>query len=147
MKKHEAIATVFGLGHLGMAPGTWGSVAGMFLALVLHRFPVVYFAVFITLFVIGGKASGLIEREHGVKDPSYVIIDEFSSMFIVFAFVPIKPVYVILGLISFRVFDIIKPPPIKRLETIEGGWGIMLDDALAAVYANLILQVLCFIGV
>lgn len=147
MKKHETIATVFGLGHLGVAPGTWGSVAGMMLALVLHRFPIVYFAVFIALFVIGGKASGRTAREHGVKDPSYVIIDEFSSMFIVFAFVPVNPVHAVLGLIFFRFFDIVKPPPIKRLEAIEGGWGIMLDDALAAVYSNLLLQVLLFIGV
>lgn len=134
-----------GLGHLGMAPGTWGSAAGTLLALALHRFPIVYFAVFLIIFVIGGRASGRVERECGVKDPSYVIIDEFASMFIVFAFVPINPVYVILGFVFFRFFDIVKPPPIKSLEKISGGWGIMLDDALAAVYVNLILQVLCLI--
>ena len=146
-KAHKMIATVFGLGNLPFAPGTWGSLAGLVLCLFLHDVPLLYFTVFTILFVIGGIAAGLIERRDGVKDPSYVVIDEFACVFIVFAFIPVTIPYVILGFVLFRLFDVIKPPPIRSIEKMGGGWGIMLDDAAAAVYANIILQGLRLMGI
>lgn len=146
-KIHEAIATVFGLGHLPWAPGTWGSAAGLALCLALHGMPIVYFAVFAVIFAVGIAAADAVRRKDGVKDPSYVVIDEFSCVFLVFAFVPMTVVHVVLGFALFRFFDIVKPEPIRSVERIKGGWGIMLDDAVAAVYANLILQILRITGV
>ena len=146
-KAHEMIATVFGLGHFPFAPGTWGSMAGLVLCLFLHDVPALYFAVLALLFIIGGIAAGKVEREDGVKDPSYVVIDEFSCVFIVFAFIPVTILHVVLGFALFRLFDVIKPPPIRSLEKMGGGWGIMLDDAAAAVYANIILQLLLLFGI
>lgn len=146
-KVHEIIATVFGLGHLPVAPGTWGSAAGLVLCLLLHNVPVLYFIVFAVLFVVGGMAAGTLEKRDGVKDPSYVVIDEFACIFIVFAFIPVTILHVVLGFALFRLFDVIKPPPIRAIERIGDGWGIMLDDAAAAIYTNLILQILCLMKI
>lgn len=147
IKKHELIATVFGLGHLPVISGTWGSLAGLVLCLLLHGYPVVYFLVFAALFVFGGRSAVAVEKEDGVKDPTYVVIDEFACIFLVFAFTPVRPVYVVTGFILYRLFDIVKPQPIRLLENKGGGWGIMFDDAMAAVYANLILQGMKLLGV
>jgi phosphatidylglycerophosphatase A len=146
-KVHEIIATVFGLGHLPAAPGTWGSAAGLVLCLLLYDVPVLYFMVFVVIFVVGGIAAGALEKKDGVKDPSYVVIDEFACVFIVFVFIPVTILHVVLGFVLFRFFDVIKPPPIRAIERIGGGWGIMLDDAAAAIYANLILQILLLLGI
>lgn len=141
-KAHECISTVLGLGHLPVAPGTWGSLAGLLVCIVLHPYPIAYFAAFIILFTAGVQSSEKAEKHNGMKDPSYVVIDEFSSIFIVYAFLPMTVLNIVLGFLLFRVFDVIKPPPIRRIEDIKGGWGIMLDDIVAAAYSNLVLQVL-----
>lgn len=147
IKKHEMIATVLGIGHLPVISGTWGSLAGLVPCLLLHDRPLLYFTVFAALFAFGGISAAAVEKEDGVKDPTYVVIDEFASIFLVFAFVPVRAAYVITGVILYRVFDIVKPPPIRLLENKGGGWGIMFDDAMAAVYANLILQGMKLLGV
>ena len=143
MKKvHEYIATVFGLGYFPIAPGTAGSLAALPLCLLLHRFTFLYIGLFVVLFIAGVISAGKKEAETGQKDPSCVIIDEFACMFLVFLFIPIEPLYIITGFIIYRIIDIIKLPPIRSLEKLEGGWGIMLDDAVAGIYTNIILQVL-----
>ncbi|MGB2599434.1 MAG: phosphatidylglycerophosphatase A [Candidatus Omnitrophota bacterium] len=143
MKKiHRYIATVLGLGYFPIAPGTVGSFAGLLLCLLLHKYVILYIIIFIILFAAGVITSGKVEKESGQKDPSYVIIDEFACIFLVFLLIPLKPLYVITGFIIYRIIDITKPPPIRLLEKREGGWGIMLDDALAAIYTNILLQIL-----
>jgi phosphatidylglycerophosphatase A len=137
---HKHIATLFGLGYLLVAPGTAGSLAGLVLCLVLHGYPFLYAACFLALFTVGVISSGKVAAEARLTDPSYVIIDEFASIFVVFLFVPITVLTVIFGFALYRLFDIVKPPPIRLIEKARGGWGIMLDDLLAAIYANLILQ-------
>ncbi len=139
---HKHIATVFGLGHIAFAQGTAGSLAGLVPCLALHGYPFVYAACFLALFAAGVVSSGKVEAETGLKDPSYVIIDEFACVFVVFLFIPITVLTVIAGFGLYRLFDIIKPPPIRFIEKVKGGWGIMLDDLLAAIYANLALQVI-----
>ncbi len=76
------------------------------------------------------------------KDPGEVVIDEIVGYLITMGLIPLHLIKVIVGFILFRVFDIFKPFPIKRLERIGGGWGIMLDDAIAGLYAALILRIL-----
>lgn len=95
---------------------------------------------------MGVISSGIVEKESGTKDPSSVVIDEFAGIFVVFCFLPLRPGVVIAGFILFRLFDIVKPYPIRFLERVGGGWGIMLDDLLAAVYANLALRVILLTG-
>lgn len=138
---HYLIATVLGSGELPMAPGTWGSLAGLFVVYILRGNVVLNLIAFILFFSLGIVSSREIEKREGIKDPSFVVIDEFACMFIVFLFLPLTPVYLVTGFILFRVMDIFKVPPMKMLEKIGGGWGIMLDDLMAAVYTNFILQI------
>ena len=140
----DNVATVFGLGRLPLAPGTWGSLAGLILCIALHGNIFLYIVVFICLFMLGVFSSAKMESNSGVKDPSYIVIDEFACMFPVFFLIPLSPAYVLTGFIIFRLFDILKPPPIRQIEKIKGGWGVMLDDLAAAVYTNLILHVLVY---
>ncbi|MBU1894717.1 MAG: phosphatidylglycerophosphatase A, partial [Candidatus Omnitrophica bacterium] len=84
------------------------------------------------------------EKKNRKKDPSYIIIDEFVNIFPVFLFVPITFFTVIMGFILYRFFDVTKIYPIKELEKVKSGWGIMLDDFLSAVYANIVLHLILF---
>lgn len=139
---HELISTVFGLGYSPYAPGTAGSIAGLGLCVLLHGHFFLYILVFLGIFAAGVISSGKVEEECGCKDPSKVVIDEFACIFLVFLFVPLYPLTLIVGFLAFRIIDIVKIPPMRSLENIKGGWGIMLDDLVAAVYVNVILQVL-----
>jgi len=145
-KRHDITATVLGIGNIGFAPGTWGSLAGLPLCIVLHAYPVVYFLFFAAVFAAGVISSGVVERGSGTKDPSHVIIDEFAGIFAVFCFLPLSPGVVIAGFILFRLFDIVKPFPVRSVEKVGGGWGIMLDDLLAGIYANLALRLILLTG-
>ena len=147
MKKiHEMIATVFGLGSVPFASGTAGSLAGLLLCMLLHKYVILYVLVFAALFIAGVISSERVEKDYGFKDPSEVIIDEFACVFMVYLFIPLTPFYVITGFILYRVIDILKIPPMKAIERIKGGWGIMLDDLMAGIYANLVLQVIKLSG-
>lgn len=146
-KIYMLIGTVLGLGHLPIFPGTWGSLGGLVPCLILHSSPKLYIAVFILLFALGVRASSKIEENTGQEDPSFVVIDEFACIFLVFLFVPLSVASIITGFILYRIFDIVKIPPIKALENLKGGWGIMLDDAMSAIYANLILQILISVNI
>jgi phosphatidylglycerophosphatase A len=145
-----AIATLGPLGRL-KAPGTWGSAAGvLWWALVVrlahakgwhHEF-IFDALVVLTAILLCGVAAAFI----GKKDPSEVILDEFAAMPLVFLFNPYvyggatSLVFILLGFLFFRLFDITKPFGIKALEKLPGGFGIVLDDVMAAIYANLALQ-------
>jgi phosphatidylglycerophosphatase A len=144
------IATLGPLGRL-RAPGTWGSAAGLlWWALVVrlahakgwhHEF--IFDALVVLLAIVCcGVAAFMI----GKKDPSEVILDEFAAMPLVFLFNPYvyggksSLLLILLGFLLFRLFDITKPFGIKALEKLPGGFGIVLDDVMAAVYANLVLH-------
>ena len=141
---HERIATIFGLGYFPVASGTVGSLAGLVLCLLLHNNIFIYILTFIVLFVAGVITSNKVESESRIQDPSHVVIDEFACIFIVFLFIPISFPVVAIGFALYRVMDIAKLPPIGLLEKLKGGWGIMLDDLLAAIYTNIILHALVF---
>jgi len=144
------IATLGPLGRL-KAPGTWGSAAGLlWWALVVrlahakgweHELTFDALVVLTAILLCGVAAAFL-----GKKDPSEVILDEFAAMPLVFLFNPhvhggaTSFVFILLGFLFFRLLDITKPFGIKALEKLPGGFGIVLDDVMAAVYANLGLQ-------
>jgi phosphatidylglycerophosphatase A len=199
-----AIATAFGVGYIPKAPGTFGSLVGIAVAILTHPVSLI---VILGLLFFGGVGLGFdvpMFRGHsapvlllipslvalvivgligvwsssraatyaGLKDPQYVVIDEVSGMqlALILAIVPLGlpthllPAddasvfalysalsllnwkYLLLGFILFRVFDIWKPWPIRRLENLPGGWGIMADDWMAGIYAAILLRVALHFG-
>jgi phosphatidylglycerophosphatase A len=145
-----AIATGLGTGFAPIAPGTFGSVVGvaMYMLVVLLRLPwPIHYGVMMVLSIwvsyIGVWTSTRTAQMFGVHDPGQVTVDEVAGQFITLAFLPIAPpVYlIIVGFILFRLFDIVKPYPIRDMEFLHSGLGIMADDILAGLFAG----VLCFL--
>jgi phosphatidylglycerophosphatase A len=135
------IATFFGIGRLRPGPGTWGSLATVLLwAALAHaiapslRTPVaIALAVLVTL--IGIPAATRVARGSGVKDPQFVVIDEVAGQLVALIAVPLAWKSFLAGFILFRAFDILKPPPVRQLEALPEGTGIVLDDVAAGLYA------------
>jgi phosphatidylglycerophosphatase A len=140
------VAELGPLGRLPKAPGTWGSAAGALLAPVA-LFPLDYYwraLLLAGVFILGTAAAAKAERALGRKDPGGVVIDELVGQWATLAIFPQWNWWLVAaGFILFRLFDIFKPWPIKRLELkLGGGLGVMADDVLAAVYAAAVLLVL-----
>ncbi len=93
--------------------------------------------------MVGIKSANEVEVLWG-KDHGRVVIDEVAGMCITLLFVPVTIKFVLIGLVLFRFFDILKPLGIRQLEKLPGGWGVMADDVLAGIYANIVLQILIF---
>ena len=138
------IATVGYCGYFPFAPGTVGSAAGLaFYALAWWSgSSVVEVAMILGLFAAGVWAGTTAERYFGGVDPGPIVVDEVVGMLITLAFIPVGWSGAIAGFFLFRVFDVIKPFPARRLEALHGGLGVMADDAMAAAYANVSLRVL-----
>ncbi|MGA2370755.1 MAG: phosphatidylglycerophosphatase A [Candidatus Korobacteraceae bacterium] len=147
------IATFFGAGRLRPAPGTWGSLATTLLwwLLASHlpapaRLPVILVLIVIVV-AIGIPAATLEERGCSRTDPGHVVIDEVAGQLVTFIACPIVWQALLAGFILFRAFDIVKPPPVRSLEKLPEGTGIMVDDLGAGVYALIVLQLLLHFGV
>jgi phosphatidylglycerophosphatase A len=150
----KMVATVFGIGRLHPGPGTWGSVATVLLwALAAYALPpspslrasvTVALALLVTL--IGIPAATEVARASGVKDPQFVVIDEVAGQLIALVAVPLRWKTFLLSFILFRVFDIVKPPPVRQLERLPEGTGIVLDDVAAGIYALAVMQLLLHSG-
>jgi phosphatidylglycerophosphatase A len=140
---HKLIVTGFGLGYSPIAPGTVGAIGGCVSAILLWRYaayPNVSLAFLILLFLfLGIYCSTKMEQEWG-KDPSRIVIDEVVGMWISLWLIPPGWGYVVLAFVLFRLFDIYKPLFIKKMEVLKGGWGVMMDDVLAGIYANIVIQ-------
>ena len=134
------IATVFGVGYAPIAPGTFGSAAGLLLWWLLPASTPVQAAAIIVLFVAGSWGGSVAERHFGRTDPGQVVADEVMGMLITLFLNPVGWRGALAGFLLFRIFDVIKPYPANRLEQLHGGIGVMADDAMAAVYANLALR-------
>ncbi|MFA6636857.1 MAG: phosphatidylglycerophosphatase A [Candidatus Omnitrophota bacterium] len=146
MKYHELLSTVGGLGYFPKAPGTAGSLAGLVVCYLLRGNAAAYVLAFILVFITGVISSGKMEEYTKTTDPSCVVIDEFAGIFLVFFMIPMTGLSIFAGFLFFRLFDILKPPPIRTVEKIGGGWGIMLDDILAGIFAHILLRILLFQG-
>lgn len=144
-KMHLLIGTSFGIGFSPIAPGTIGSLVGCTIGILLMRFTELHdllLAILILIFFfLGIKSSRYLEHAWG-KDPSKVVIDEIVGMWIAMFLIPTGWTYTTAAFMLFRIFDIYKPLFIRRMENLNGGLGIMMDDVLAGVYANVIIQ--CF---
>ena len=136
------LATGFHLGHIPYAPGTVGSLVALLLFLPFRRLPwMMPLSVVALLFVVGVYAADQAEAALGVKDPSPVIIDEIVGCWVALLGIPPHAVSLFCAFVLFRLFDIWKPFPAGYAERLPGGWGIMLDDLVAAIYANLSVRI------
>jgi phosphatidylglycerophosphatase A len=170
------LASAAGLGYLPKAPGTWGAITGAAIYVVLgsilrkHDVSVINiltlsrgvsfwtmgwliprrleFLAGLMVAAVGVWASGRVSERLGEKDPQYVVIDEVSGQQLTYllTFVAGNWKSLLLGFILFRVFDIWKPFPVRQAESLPGGWGIMADDWLAAVYAAAVTWIIRFVG-
>ena len=138
------VATFFGVGFGKPGPGTWGSVAAFLLwaAESMIGRPVSAHTLLVGLLIwigvtliLGIPAATIVARESGRKDPQFVVIDEVAGQWIALLFCPADWRYGLICLILFRIFDITKPFPIRRIENLPAGWGIVLDDVAAGLYA------------
>ena len=143
-----AAGTFFGAGFLKPGPGTYGSIAATLVWFVvarrvpLHLLPFITLAMAAAATAVGIPAATRVARESGRKDPQIVVIDEVAGQWLALTLcVPQMP-FAVLGLIAFRVFDIWKPWPIRRLERLPAGTGIVVDDLAAGVYALIVQFVL-----
>ena len=134
------IATTLGVGYAPIAPGTFGSAAGLLLWAVMPRAASAHALTIVALFVIGSWSGTVAERHFGRTDPGQVVIDEVMGMLITLFMNPVGWRGALLGFLLFRIADVLKPFPANRLEALPGGIGVMADDAMAAVYANVALR-------
>ncbi len=134
------VATSAGIGYVPIAPGTFGSAAGLLLWGVLPHSARAEALAIAALFALGSWSGSVAERHFRRTDPGQVVIDEVMGMLITLFLVPVGWAGALGGFLLFRVADVIKPFPANRLEKLPGGVGVMADDAMAAVYANLALR-------
>jgi phosphatidylglycerophosphatase A len=138
-----AVATFFGAGFGKPGPGTWGSVAAMLLWAVFawdasptpHVLLIALLAAIFVALVLGIPAATIVEKESGHQDPGFVVVDEVIGQWIALIGSLANWRHALIALILFRLFDITKPFPLRRLEKLPGGWGIVLDDVGAGLYA------------
>jgi phosphatidylglycerophosphatase A len=153
-----AIATFFGAGFWKPGPGTAGSIAAALIWLIVGHFTItsttatsfvthnelafLTAAAALLLLAVGIPATTIVARETGRKDPQIVVADEAVGQWIALIGAPAGWEYALIGLVLFRLFDITKPPPIRKIEFLPEGWGIMLDDVGAGIYALICLQII-----
>lgn len=140
-KPIKIMATFFFLGYSPIIPGTMGSLAGMAIYLLVRDNLTVYIGVSIFLTVVGFLFSGKAEEIFREKDCCKIVIDEVCGMCLCFLFIPFNIKSLILGFFLFRLFDVVKPYPARQVQNLKGSAGIMLDDIIAAVYTNIVLQI------
>lgn len=145
---HHWLAFGFGSGLSPWAPGTAGTLAAIPLYLLLAQLPLaLYLALLVLLFLIGIWACDRTSADLGVHDAPAIVWDEFVGFFITMAAAPAGWIWIPIGFLLFRLFDILKPWPIGWLDRqVEGGLGIMLDDVLAGAMAWLVLQLLAWLS-
>jgi len=133
-------------GRFPVAPGTAGTVVGALLYLAMKDLaPLWYLSICVLLFLVGIWTAGRSEVLLGRKDSPSIVIDEIAGYLTAMFLVPAGWGFVATGFLLFRVFDIMKPYPLKRFEKAPGGLGVMLDDIGAGIYTNLVLQAAVFI--
>ena len=148
---YKLFATALGSGYSPVAPGTIGAIVGCLALWLFEKYnlisttstPYLFIGLIVITIILGVIATDKLEKEWG-KDPSKVVIDEVIGIWITMMFVPLTLLNVIIGFILFRFFDIAKPLGIRKLERISGGVGVMADDMLAGIYANVILQIIIY---
>ena len=141
------LATGFYVGRIPLAPGTFGSLMGLPLCFLLAgiRVPAALVAVLLII-VLATWIAGAAERILGRRDPGCIVIDEIAGMAVTMLGLPFNPTTAVMGFVMFRILDILKPFPIRILDKrLPGGAGIVADDVVAGVFANIFLRIFLFI--
>jgi phosphatidylglycerophosphatase A len=142
------VATCGYIGYAPIAPGTFGSAAGLAVYYLIRSTGsiAVELGAIVVLFAIGVWSGNEAERHFGKVDPGPVVIDEVFGMLITVALLPVNMIGAIVGFLLFRVLDVFKPWPSGRFERLPGGLGVMADDGMAAVYGNIVMRALIYVA-
>lgn len=139
---YKIITSLVFIGYFPFAPGSFAALFAMLFVFYLKPSDPMLFIILIATFFIGAIFSDKVEQETKKKDPPFIVIDEFVGYLTTIVFLPKTWQVLIAGFILFRFFDILKPPPIRQIEKqLKGGFGIMIDDVVAGVFANLLIRV------
>jgi phosphatidylglycerophosphatase A len=139
----KIFASLFGIGYFPIAPGTLAS----FVILLLYKYYLhkwdwpLYLGILAACFLLGVLASSSYSTSLNKKDPGCIVIDEAAGQLLVFFQLAPSWTLLLIGFFMFRIFDIIKPFPIRKAEAFPKGWGIMLDDVIAAAYAGILIHI------
>ncbi len=139
-KLSKFLATFFYIGDLPFAPGSIASIAGTLIYIIVYQNLVLYLFCLTAITAIGFLVSGRAEKIVGQKDPTCIVIDEVAGMLIAFFMLPISFSVLITTFFLFRAFDMFKIYPAYKLEKYPGSVGVMMDDLIAGVYANLVMH-------
>ena len=145
----EIISTVFYIGRLPIAPGTWCSFIAFLAWYLLRTYIQAEFILYasLVLFFIGVAAATIYSESIGQEDPPEIVIDEWVGQWIALWMIPHSFIWGFVSFLFFRIFDILKPGPVKMMDDIKSGTGIMMDDVIAGILALLVTQSLVyFIG-
>lgn len=132
------------IGYVPLAPGTFGSLLAIVFYLFLPEYIVNRIWIFLPVLYFLGVWTATHCEEFWGKDNRRIVIDEIVGMFVTLVFLPVNVKILCLGFFLFRAFDIVKPPPIRFLERLPRGWGVMTDDLMAGVYTNLVLRLIIY---
>lgn len=142
-KIHLLTATLFGVGYTPLCPGTASCVVALIIFILIKG--QIYFLIFtILIVIIAFIASARAEKLFGIKDCKLIVIDDFAGMLITFLFIPKETEFLVTGFFLFRMLDMLKIPPADKIEKLPGASGVVGDDLVAGVYANLMLQLAKF---
>ena len=141
-------ATVGPIGFAPIAPGTAGSVVGLALFWAVRSTRSMWLEVAMLLVVTGAgvAAASAAEARYRRRDPGLVVIDEVAGMLVTLVAVPVGVTGALIGFFAFRLFDIVKPFPARQAERLPGGWGVMVDDLVAGLYAQALLRLVLWLG-
>ncbi|MHB8482105.1 MAG: phosphatidylglycerophosphatase A family protein [Nitrospiria bacterium] len=138
---HQFVATGAYSGYFPKMPGTFASVIGILLFYPMVSFtPLIQILMILILFFLGVWSSFSVEKALGETDPGIIVVDEIAGIWISIFLVPFQWKFLFVAVILFRILDIKKPFPIDQIQSLKGGWGVMLDDCLAGLFTNLSLQ-------
>jgi phosphatidylglycerophosphatase A len=136
------ISSFFYLGYSPVAPGTVGTLGAVILFYVISGFSNLFYLFFIiALIIFSVWVSEIARIRLGDSDPNSIVIDEVCGFLVTMILIPPNMINIAMGFLLFRFFDILKPPPIRMSEKLSGGLGIVADDVLAGIYANILLQI------
>lgn len=139
------ISTGFYSGYFPLIPGTIGTALGVVIYWAISGFQLIYYSGFLLLLtILGLYESEKAEIYFSRKDAPQIVIDEIIGYLITMMYIPSKLKFVIIGFFVFRIMDIVKPFPCRQLQQLKGGTGIVIDDVIAGIYSNIILQIVVY---
>ena len=136
----KMLSTWFYVGNLPVAPGTAASAVGVVIAMICSSSMALYIFITLIVTILGFMVSGKMEAILDQKDPGCIVIDEVAGVMIAFFLLPLTPVVIITAFFLFRAFDMFKIYPVNKFEQLEGSTGVMMDDVIAGLYTNIVMQ-------